>query len=235
MDNVVITGGAQGIGHYLVQAYATTGYQVISLDILDCSFPQENIKHYVVDLSKPSEIQACFKAIYLEFGAINILINNAAISKFNKDIRQTSIEEYDLILNTNLRGAYVCIQEFIKYHNSETYSRIINIASTRYHQNEADWELYGASKGGLVALTNSLCISLSNTNISVNAISPGWIQVSDYDSLSLNDHQQHPAGRVGTPEDIYKACAYLSIPSNNFINGANLMIDGGMSKKMIYE
>ena len=102
-------------------------------------------------------------------------------------------------------------------------------------QNEAGWEAYGASKGGIVSLTNSLCVSLINTGITVNAISPGWIETGDYESLTERDHKQHPSGRVGKPQDILNACLFLCREENDFINGANLIIDGGMTKKMIYE
>lgn len=114
------------------------------------------------------------------------------------------------------------------------YGRIINIASTRWHQNQAGWEAYGASKGGLISLTNTLCVSLSETSITVNAISPGWIQCSEYETLFEEDHRQHPSGRVGVPEDIARMVMFLSAPENDFINGANIVIDGGMTKKMIY-
>ncbi|MGL4875369.1 MAG: SDR family oxidoreductase, partial [Clostridium sp.] len=87
----------------------------------------------------------------------------------------------------------------------------------------------------LVSFTNTLAVSLSGTNITVNAVSPGWIETGDYESLTKRYHEQHPSGRVGKPIDIFKACFYLSDKENDFINGANIVVDGGMSKKMIYE
>lgn len=86
-----------------------------------------------------------------------------------------------------------------------------------------------------IDILNSLVVSLHNTPITVNAISPGWIQVDNYENLRSIDHSQHPSGRVGKPKDILKACLYLCDEDNDFINGANLVIDGGMTKKMIYE
>ena len=188
-----------------------------------------------MDLRSEAEIHQCFKKITEEYGEISVLINNGAISKFNKSVYEISVKEFDDVLTTNLRGAFICCKEFITQKQSGNYGRIINIASTRFHQNEAGWEAYGASKGGIVSLTNSLCVSLSNTGITVNAISPGWIETGDYDSLTETDHKQHPSGRVGKPQDIVNACLFLCREENDFINGANLIIDGGMTKKMIYE
>lgn len=233
MQRVMITGGASGIGKYLVQGYAEQGYEVFALDILPPGIERENIHYFCADLRKEEELHSCFAEIAQKYGQIDVLINNGAVSKFNKNVYELTAAEFDNVLNTNLRGAFICCKEFIAQHKQGS-GRIINIAFTRYHQNEAGWEAYGASKGGIVSLTNTLCVSLSNTGITVNAISPGWIQVEDYDSLSELDHRQHPSGRVGKPQDIVNACLFLSQPKNDFINGANLIIDGGMTKRMIY-
>ena len=128
----------------------------------------------------------------------------------------------------------MCCQNFLCANEGAEYGRIINIASTRWHQNEAGWEAYGASKGGVVSLTNSLCVSLSDTAVTVNAISPGWIETGDYDALTEADHKQHPSGRVGKPADILRACLFLAAAESDFINGINLVVDGGMTKRMIY-
>jgi NAD(P)-dependent dehydrogenase (short-subunit alcohol dehydrogenase family) len=111
---------------------------------------------------------------------------------------------------------------------------IVNIASTRALMSEANTFAYSASKGGILSLTHSLAVSLGPENIRVNAISPGWIETKNYNKLSPADHAQHPAGRVGKPEDIVKACFYLTDPDNDFVTGSNLVIDGGMTTKMIY-
>ena len=95
-------------------------------------------------------------------------------------------------------------------------------------------EGYAASKGGIYSLTHALAVSLSEWNIIVNSIAPGWIETNDYESLRLEDHAQHPSKRVGKPEDIARACLFLCQEENDFINGENITIDGGMTKKMIY-
>jgi hypothetical protein len=147
---------------------------------------------------------------------------------------EMTADEFDNALSVNLRGAFLCAQAFIKANAGQDYGRIINIASTRWNQNEAGWEAYGASKGGLVSLTNTLAVSLSATPITVNAVSPGWIQVDGYETLSHADHAQHPSGRVGIPRDIVNACLFLAHEENDFVNGHNLVVDGGMTKRMIY-
>jgi NAD(P)-dependent dehydrogenase (short-subunit alcohol dehydrogenase family) len=122
----------------------------------------------------------------------------------------------------------------LELNKDESYGRIVNMASTRALQNEPHWDAYGASKGGIVGLTHSLAISLSDRPVTVNAISPGWIHTSD-EALREVDHRQHPSGRVGEPDDIFRAVRYLIDRNNDFVNGHNLVVDGGMTKKMIYE
>lgn len=112
---------------------------------------------------------------------------------------------------------------------------IVSLASTRAEMSEPDTEAYAATKGGIVALTHALARSLGSDQITVNCISPGWIEMGDYAALRPIDHAQHLSGRVGVPEDIALACLYLTNPQNNFVTGINIMVDGGMTKKMIYE
>lgn len=230
----IITGAAQGIGRALAEGFANDGYEVVAFDVKEASFEQGNIHFKQADLKSEEQIKAVFDFTKEKFGKAHVLINNGAISKFHKKITESSVEEFDEVINVNLRGSFICAKEFIKLNEGEDFGRIINIASTRWNQNEADWEAYGASKGALVSLTNSLCVSLSETNITVNAISPGWIEVNDYEALNELDHSQHPSGRVGKPEDITRLALFLSDENNNFINGANIVVDGGMTKKMIY-
>jgi NAD(P)-dependent dehydrogenase (short-subunit alcohol dehydrogenase family) len=110
---------------------------------------------------------------------------------------------------------------------------IVNIASTRAFMSEPNTEAYSASKGGIVALTHAIAMSLSEHHIRVNCISPGWIETERVPAKTKRDHQQHPAGRVGRPEDIAQACMFLAEYAD-FITGQNIIVDGGMTKKMIY-
>ncbi|MGL5717603.1 MAG: SDR family NAD(P)-dependent oxidoreductase [Paraclostridium sp.] len=232
---VVVTGAGNGIGKSIAMEYAKKKAIVIAIDIVEHNLEEENIHFYKADLKSEEQIKAVFEEVVKKYKAVHILINNGAISKFNKDIFDIRLSEFDEVIDVNLRGSFVCSKEFIEANKNESYGRIVNIASTRYNQNEAGWEAYGASKGGLVSLTNTMAISLSSTPITVNAISPGWIQVDNYELLGENDHKQHPSGRVGKPRDIVNTCLFLTHEENDFIDGANIVVDGGMTKKMIYE
>lgn len=231
---VVITGGSGGIGWHLSKGFLEAGYSVVAIDKqLNNELP--NAVHFIqADLSDETMLLNAFDTIAREFGTVHVLINNGAVSNFRKSFMDMTVDEWDNVINVNLRGAFICSQAFARLNQGQRYGRIINIASTRWHQNESKHDAYGASKGGLVSLTNSLCVSLSETPITVNAVSPGWIQTSGYEMLTREDHEQHPSGRVGKPEDIVRACLFLASEHNDFINGANLIVDGGMTKRMIY-
>lgn len=231
---VVVTGASNGIGKSIATEYAKLNAKVIAIDIIEHDFKETNIDFYKADLKSEEQIKAVFEDVVKKYNTVHILINNGAISKFNKSIFDIETSEFEEVIDVNLRGSFICSKQFIKANNGQNYGRIINIASTRYNQNEAGWEAYGASKGGLVSLTNTMAISLSDTPITVNAISPGWIMVDDYE-LSEIDHKQHPSGRVGVPRDIVNTCLFLTNEENDFINAANIVVDGGMTKKMIYE
>ncbi len=231
----VITGGTGGIGHTLCKSFLNEGYTVVALDNQMRNQLPPEVDFMEVNLRYSDEIVRAFQIIREKYKTVHVLINNAGIAQFQKPIGEVRIHELDEILDVNLRGAFLCSKEFIEINNGQTYGRIINISSTRFHQNMPNWEIYGLTKGGLVSLTNSLCVSLAKTPITVNAISPGWIETVDYRSLSQADHVQHPSGRVGKPIDIANACLFLCADENDFINGNNMIIDGGMTKVMIYE
>ncbi|MEF1201383.1 SDR family oxidoreductase [Vibrio owensii] len=230
---VVITGGSQGIGQHLAFAYLEQQAKVIVLDIAPNKNP--DMDFHLVDLGRPEQIEQAFDEIQGKYGKVDVLINNGAIANFNKPIQQLTFEEFSRVIDVNLKGAFACSRRFIALNHAQSYGRIINIASTRWNQNESGWDAYGASKGGVVSMTQSMAISLSDTPITVNAVSPGWIQVEGYGELDSFDHQQHPSGRVGKAKDIVNACLFLTHPENDFVNGHNLVVDGGMSKKMIYQ
>src|SRR6056297_4008168 len=186
------------------------------------------------DVSNPRAIKHLVSESVNKFGRIDILINNAGISEFISP-DDLSVEKWDLFLNTNLRAAFLLTRESASEMKKQGGGSVVNIASTRALMSEKNSEAYAASKGGLLALTHSQSLSYSEDNITVNCISPGWIHTGDYEKLRDIDHEQHPSKRVGKPEDIARACLFLTDSENDFINGENIVIDGGMTRKMIYE
>lgn len=238
---VFVTGGAEGIGKAIVQAFCNAGYRVAFCDKNETSGQQlakeTGTVFYQVDVSDQESLERCMQRIFLVWGDIDIIVNNAGISKFSP-ITETSIDDFDNILSVNLRPVFITSRLLAIHRKSQPsrnpFGRIINICSTRYLMSEPGSEGYAASKGGIYSLTHALALSLSEWHITVNSIAPGWIQNHDYEQLRTEDHTQHPSGRVGKPEDIARMCLFLSQEENDFINGENITIDGGMTKKMIY-
>ncbi|MCX7710913.1 MAG: SDR family oxidoreductase [Clostridia bacterium] len=247
---VIVTGGGQGIGRAVSRAFASEGANVVIADV-DPEAGLEN-QEYIrsnngeaffveTDVSSEDSIKNLVQATLKRYKTIDILINNAGISKFGNMFESDSAL-WDKVIAVNLRGPYLCAK-----YASETMAKnnngcIVNIASTRAFMSEPDTEAYSASKGGIIALTHSLAVSLGKYKIRVNSISPGWIEISEWQKsgkaapavLSEMDHLQHPAGRVGSPLDIAKACLFLCSDEAGFITGTNLTVDGGMTIKMIY-
>ncbi|WP_058308304.1 SDR family oxidoreductase [Gracilibacillus massiliensis] len=230
---VVVTGGANGIGKAIAKSYRNEGAIVIVADKVE---PFEyNMDFIQTDVSVPEEVYDLFRKVNKQYGKLDILINNAGVSTFGNFYEMT-LENWDHIINTNLRSVFLCSQQAAKImRNQSTGGSLVHIASTRAYMSEANSESYAASKGGILALTHSLAMSLQEDFITSNAISPGWIQTTEYDQLREIDHQQHPSKRVGKPEDVARACLFLTDPANDFINGENIIIDGGMTRKMMYE
>lgn len=238
---IFVTGGAEGIGKAIVKLFCQSGYRVAFCDKNELSGQQTSREtgaaFHHVDISCKEALETCLQTLFSNWGDIDVIINNAGNSRFSP-ITQTSVEDFDRILSVNLRPAFITARLLAIHRQSlpipNPYGRIINLASTRYLMSEPGSEGYAASKGGIYSLTHALALSLSDLHITVNSIAPGWIQNHDYDQLRPEDHAQHPSLRVGKPEDIARMCLFLCQEENDFINGENITIDGGMTKKMIY-
>lgn len=240
---VIVTGAGNGIGSVIATHYAELGATVSLWDRDENALKklqkmlEENGGHVsskVIDLTVPESIAEAINDVQQSSGRIDVLINNAGLGRSSSPYDLT-LEDWDYVINTNLRGTFLCAREAAKVMRLNNKGAIVNIASTRALMSEPNTEAYAASKGGILALTHALAVSLGPDHITVNAISPGWIETGDYEKLKESDHKQHPAGRVGKPDDIARACLYLTDPANDFITGINLVIDGGMTRKMIYE
>jgi NAD(P)-dependent dehydrogenase (short-subunit alcohol dehydrogenase family) len=239
---VVVTGAGRGIGFAVASLYAAHGAHVVVAEqnreageaaVRAIAAAGGTAVFHPVDVSVPAEIEGLMRMVQSRWNRLDILVNNAGISQWASPY-ELSVEEWDRILNTNLRSVFLCSREAAKLMRQSGGGSIINIASTRAHMSEPHSEAYAASKGGILALTHALAVSLGPDGIRVNAISPGWIETGDYAVLRPEDHHQHPAGRVGKPEDIARACLFLTGDGSDFVTGAELVIDGGMTRKMIY-
>ncbi len=239
---VIVTGGGRGIGRCIAVTYASEGARVVVAE-RDGATGAETVRQITesggeaclirTDVSIPGEVAAMVSRAAEIYGRIDIVVNNAGFGIWKSPL-DLAVEEWDAVISTNLRGSFLCAREAARFMKVNGGGSVINIASTRAFMSEPGSESYAASKGGIVALTHALAASLVQYGIRVNCISPGWIETGDYGALRSEDHSQHFSGRVGRPEDIANACLFLSSEGNEFINGENIIIDGGMTRKMIY-
>jgi NAD(P)-dependent dehydrogenase (short-subunit alcohol dehydrogenase family) len=241
----VVTGGAQGIGRATAELLAERGYDVLIADA-DVEAGREaaaatGLLFVRCDVASERSVRGCIDRTLGRFGRLDALINNAGIaSPETGPVERLALREWNRRLAVNLTGMFLMAK-----HAARALRRargvIVNIASTRALQSEPDTEAYAASKGGVVALTHALAVSLG-PQVRVNCVSPGWIAVSALKKraarkpvrLSRADHAQHPAGRVGRPEDVAQLVAFLVSDAAGFVTGQNYLLDGGMTKKMIY-
>jgi len=248
---LAVTGGAQGIGRAIAYHFARAGYTVSIADIEEDAGMEtlQKLKEMggkaifvLTDISQSWAVTEWMEQTVRSLACPDVLINNAGILR-NAPFLQLPAEDFDRVIAVNLRGTFLCSKEAARrmVHRGSG-GAIINIASTRALMSEPGTEAYSASKGGIASLTHAMAVSLGPFGIRVNCISPGWIETRDWKYSpraqkpvhSERDRLQHPVGRVGIPEDIAEACLFLS-ESAGFMTGQNLIIDGGMTIKMIYE
>jgi NAD(P)-dependent dehydrogenase (short-subunit alcohol dehydrogenase family) len=224
---VLVTGGARGIGLGTAILLENRGYRVA---VADLDKGKGASAFFRCDVSREPSVRACVRAVLRRFGRLDALINNAGIADpADPPVEKLSLQAWNRRIGVNLTGVFLMTKHCAP-HLRKTRGAIVNIASTRALQSEANTEAYAASKGGVVALTHALAMSLG-PRVRVNCISPGWIAKS---KLSSKDHAQHPVGRAGRPEDIGELAAFLISEAAGFVTGQNFVVDGGMTRKMIY-
>lgn len=246
---VLVTGGANGIGRGIAQAVLGAGGQVMIGD-LDVDAGKACLAEWnrpadaafrKLDITSESSVRGFIEATLKRFGRIDGLVNNAGIA----DAHGTALADMEWTQwqrrLSSLHGAFLCSKHALPALAADQRGAILNIASTRAQQSEPHSEAYAAAKGGLLAFTHALALS-AGPAVRVNSISPGWIATGAWQAptrrrtpaLSRADHAQHPVGRVGQPEDIGALAVYLLSDLAGFITGQNHIVDGGMTRKMIY-
>lgn len=234
----LVTGAAHGIGRAIVLHLIATGWNVGAVDLANSGVARafkryaRHVLPIAGDVTQEATAKRAVAAVVERWGRLDGLVSNAGIM-IRKPIRRLSFAEWNRVIGTNLSAAFLLARAAEKALRNAN-GAIVTIASTRWQMSEPDTEAYAASKGGLVALTHALAMSLG-PQVRVNCVSPGWIATKDYAALRRKDHAQHPAGRVGKPQDIAEIVAWLlDAERSGFVTGANFVVDGGMTRKMIY-
>ncbi|ERJ19332.1 3-oxoacyl-acyl-carrier protein reductase [Salinisphaera shabanensis E1L3A] len=249
----LVTGAARGIGRAVTRRLLAEGFHVGALDNdanaltdlhqeLGKPSPSaaRRLETFATDVTDEPSVEDAVKALADMHGRLDVLVNNAGIADpFNGPIESLALEDWNRVIGVNLTGYFLCTKHCTPWLRRSA-GAIVNMASSRAYQSEAQTEAYAASKGGIVALTHALSISLG-PEIRVNAVAPGWIDVRNEQpetdspgALRAVDHEQHPGGRVGRGDDIAAVVAFLCGSESTFITGQTLIADGGMTRKMIY-
>jgi len=240
-QNAIVTGAGRGIGQAIAVRLASEGARVACVsrseenakrtaDELNAARP-DSAKAYTVDVADRAAVQKVGAQILEEFGQIDILVNNAGVTRDALAMRM-SIEDWDIVINTNLRGAFNFTQAILRSMVKQRSGRIINISSVIGLIGNAGQTNYAASKAGLIGLTKSLARELASRNITVNAVAPGFITTNMTaglsDEIKNTIQSKIPLGKTGTPEDIANAVAFLASVEASYITGQVLCVDGGI-------
>lgn len=227
----LITGGSRGIGRAIAKRLSER-YRIATFDIIP---PEEPLKDEIfikVDITSKKEVKEGVENIIKVAGRIDVLVNNAGITRDCLILRMSE-EDWDRVLDTNLKGAFLCSSEVGKVMIKQRQGRIINISSIIALMGNIGQSNYAASKGGLISLTKSLAKELALRNITVNAIAPGFIETEM--TLKLKDGlrkeicEKIPLKRFGKPEDIAGLVNFLTSDDASYITGEVIVIDGGLS------
>lgn len=238
----IVTGASRGIGRAIAQTLAADGATVIlnyngsaeaaeavATDIRNGGGMAEAVK---CNVAEEAESAAFVQAVLQKYGRVDILVNNAGITRDNLIVRMTE-EEFDVVLDTNLKGAFHMIKHLTRTFMKQRYGKIVNISSVSGILGNAGQANYAASKAGLIGLTKSVARELASRNICVNAVAPGFIRTDMTEKLpeTVRDNAvgQIPLGKMGRPEDVAQAVLFLAGDASDYITGQVLCVDGGMA------
>jgi NAD(P)-dependent dehydrogenase (short-subunit alcohol dehydrogenase family) len=235
----IVTGAARGIGRAIAHHLLDGGWHIGAVDLPQAGLKRSynrygrNVVLIEGDVADEETARRAVKAVTEKFNRLDALVSNARVM-VRKPLRQLTLGEWRKVLDTNLTATFLFARAAERSLRAAR-GAIVTIASTRAQMSEPNTETYSASKGGLLALTHALAISLG-PDVRVNCVSPGWIVTKPGEKLRRKDHQQHPVGRAGWPQDIAEMVAFLLDGKRaGFITGTNVVVDGGMTRKMIYE
>ena len=226
----VVTGGAKGIGAAVAARLARDGWRVVVADRDPNGAAPAGGRYVVCDVGDEASVAALLGGVTEAEKRLDALVCNAGFM-IRKPIGALSLAEWSSVLATNLTSTFLLVRGFEGLLRAAR-GAVVTIASSRARMSEANTEAYSASKGGLVALTHALAISLG-PDVRVNCISPGWILTKGPEPTA-EEHAFHPAGRVGRAEDVAALVAFLVGPESGFVTGAEFVVDGGVTRKMIY-
>ena len=217
----IVTGGAQGIGKCIGDAFAREGAHVCTIDLLENDY-------FCGDIGDPGTLEEFAQKVLADYGHVDFIVNNA--KPLFKGLDGCGYDEFNYALRVGVTAPFMLAKLFRKHFAKD--ASIVNISSSRDKMSQPGSESYTAAKGGLHALTHALAMTLAG-KVRVNSISPGWIDTG-HGAYSRADHAQHPVQRIGTPMDIANMVLFLCSDKASFITGENICIDGGMTKQMIY-
>jgi NAD(P)-dependent dehydrogenase (short-subunit alcohol dehydrogenase family) len=232
---VIVTGAARGIGRATAYVLASAGWSVVCADI-DATGNAETAEAasgtaITTDVGTEGDVVRLVGETITHLGRLDAIVSNAGTNLY-QPLEKWTLAQWERIIATNLTANFLLARAAEK-HLRAAKGAIVLMASTRAHMSEPGTFAYSASKGGIVALTHALAMSLQ-PDVRVNCISPGWIDTGKH-AVGPDDHLQHPVGRVGRPEDIAAAVRFLLEPEQSgFMTGQEMVLDGGMTKKMIY-
>ncbi len=237
----MVTGGARGIGRAIAEALASRG---VSLAIADVSL--ENAQATTgeiasafgvralplrLDVSKSDDVSRAFEEAVRGLGRVDILINNAGITRDGLILRMKE-EDWDAVININLKGAFLCSREAVKIMVKQKYGRIVSIASVVAFMGNPGQANYSSSKAGMIGLTKTIAREYAGRGITANAVAPGFITTAMTDALSENVKQEMlkniPVGRFGSVQDVASAVLFLASPENGYVTGQVIHVNGGM-------
>ena len=240
--SAVVTGGSRGIGRAVCVALAKQGCNVIvnychgetnaQETVALCKAEGVEAVAVQADVSTAEGCKTLFDAAVSAFGRVDVLVNNAGITRDNLILRMTEAD-FDAVLNANLKGSFLCCKEAARRMVRQRYGRIINLSSVVALRGNAGQTNYAASKAGIIGLTKSLARELASRNVTVNAVAPGFIETDMTATLPEAVRAEMakgiPAGRAGQPEDVANAVAFFAAEQSSYLTGQVLCADGGMA------